>query len=373
MQVFKTFFKISKKQIASSVIYLGIFLLLVNIISNLKSNETVDYADKKCKIVVYDYDNSEESVRLKNYLESVHIVKDIKDDDEDILDSLYLQNVDYVLYIEEGYSETGKLTNIKRPGSVEGMYVDNQIENYEASIEALMAAGYDIDEAYDKTIEAYDTDELVNMAENKSENKPIYYYIFLYIPYAGTMVMFQILALVLVSLNKKEVSDRTTVSSISIRNRNAQVAFASIVLSTIVWFMFIIFAFFYDGADILSGKNPLNLLNAFIYIILVAGIVFIVGNFNVKNQAVSMVANIYGLGSCFLGGIFVPLDFFGEGMLRVSRFMPTYWYVQAEEAIVANEEVSTILKYMGVEVLFAVVFFAIAMVVSKRMKLERQA
>lgn len=373
MPVFKSVFKIAKKQIGPSLIYIGIFILLVNVISNLNAKDSEDYVDKECKIAVFDNDNSEESKRLTEYLGSIHKIKDIEDDKKEILDSMYLQNIDYVLYINEGYSENGTLTNVKRPGSSDGMYIDNQIKSYETSIKALMVAGYSIDEAFDKTMESYEADELVNMQEEKSTKKPLSYYIFLYIPYAGAMAIFQVIAAILVAVNRKEISDRTTVSSVSIRSRNLQVSLAVIILSTIIWFIFAMIGIGYEGIDIFTSKIGLNLLNSFINILVVVGIVYIVGNFNVTAQAVSMIANIYALGSCFLGGIFVPMEFFGESLMNIARFMPTYWYVQAEQAIYAGDDISKVFGYMGVQVIFAAVFFTVALVVSRKTKLGRTA
>ena len=114
MQVFKTFFKILNKQKHQFIIYISIFGVLLGVLSNVGGNERKEFQGSKMDIVVFDYDNSEESKYLMEYMYSLHNKVDVEDDREEIQDSLYWQVIDYVLYIDEGYSETGKLSNIKR-------------------------------------------------------------------------------------------------------------------------------------------------------------------------------------------------------------------------------------------------------------------
>ena len=67
----------------------------------------------------------------------------------------------------------------------------------------------------------------------------------------------------------------------------------------------------------------------------VLGLSFLVGNLVKGREAISAVANIITLSSCFLSGVFVPQAFLAESVLRVASFFPTYWYVKAN-ALIAN-------------------------------------
>lgn len=368
MKVYKTFLKIANSQKLQAFIYLGIFITLVVIMTNINFGKNDQYADTKCSIAIFDYDESEQSKKLVEYLTSIHDLYELEDDDDVILDNLYMQNVDYVLYINKGYSEGEALVNIKRPGTSEGAFIDKQIASYEKTMDILMDAGYTVEEAYEKTMDAMNKDGLVTMAEKKTVIKPKHYHVFIFVPYAGAMMLFNILAPVLVAINKKWVKNRTTVSPVSDKNRYAQMFFGTVTLAAIVWGVFSILGLIFAGSKMFEDLIPLCLLNIAVNLIVTTAFVTILGNYDLKEQTISMISNIYGLSTAFLGGIFVTLEIFGEGLLRLARFMPTYWYVLAQDEIFANGSVGKIFGYMGIQLIFALVFMVISLVISKRHK-----
>ncbi len=71
----------------------------------------------------------------------------------------------------------------------------------------------------------------------------------------------------------------------------------------------------------------------------------------------------------FLGGIFVPREVLGAKVIALSKFLPTYWYVNAVEAIQEVKINPSILKEfkinIGVQFLFAIAMFAVALAGTK--------
>ncbi|MBA1394794.1 hypothetical protein EQ500_13125 [Lactobacillus sp. XV13L] len=54
----------------------------------------------------------------------------------------------------------------------------------------------------------------------------------------------------------------------------------------------------------------------------------------IKNaEALSGVANVYGLGTCFLGGVFIPRNIMPAFVSKIACFTPTYWFVQNNNLI----------------------------------------
>ena len=43
-------------------------------------------------------------------------------------------------------------------------------------------------------------------------------------------------------------------------------------------------------------------------------------------MALNGINNVLSLGLCFLGGVFVPLEMLGNGIVSIAQFLPTYWY-----------------------------------------------
>ena len=77
----------------------------------------------------------------------------------------------------------------------------------------------------------------------------------------------------------------------------------------------------------------------------------------------------------FLGGAFVPQSMISESILTISRFIPTYWYVKANDTL-ANlnnfdgQEIHDILSYMGIEVLFLIACSMIALLIMRNRKTQ---
>lgn len=369
MQVYSTLMKIANKQKYQIFIYMGIFITLMALMTNLQGGDETEYTDTKCNLAIFDLDNTDASKKLVDYLSSVHDIKEIEDDESVILDTLYLLNIDYILYINKGYSENGSLTNIKRPGSTEGSYVDNQIKTYESSLKALMTAGYSPDEAYEKTLKSLDSDGLVSMLEQKNESRPKSYYAFSFVPYVVAMLIFNIIGPLLVAYNRKDVRDRAFVSPLSDRSRNIQLGLALLTLSVIFWLIFAVIGFLFTGTDLFDGTRPLLLVNIMLGILVPIAFITIIGCFDIKPQTISAISNIYGLGTAFLGGVFVPIEIFGDGMRTLAHFMPTYWYIQFMEGAFEGENDGLLVAAL-MQLLFAVIFAVIGMIVSKKKKMS---
>ncbi len=73
----------------------------------------------------------------------------------------------------------------------------------------------------------------------------------------------------------------------------------------------------------------------------------------------------------FLCGIFVPLSLLGDGVLKIGKFLPAYWYVKANDMIYFSSDtgesftVSKIFEYIGIQMIFVVVLFALVMLIMK--------
>ena len=373
MQVFKTFFKILDKQKHQFVIYISIFAVLLGVLTSVGGEERKEFKESRMDIVIFDYDNSEKSRYLMEYMYSIHNKVDIDDDKEVIQDNLYWQEIDYVLYINEGYSETGKVSNIKRDGTKVGAYADGQIASYQKAFDTYVAAGYSLEEANAKAIESLDNAGLVTYKGKTTVTRPKLYYYYTYITYIMIMLLMNVMAPIIMVYNKKEIRDRNMIAPMTAKSRNLQLIGASAVLSIAVWAALIIVSAIMFKGQIFNGANALNMVSSFVFLILTVGLVSLVSNFNLKAPTISMISNIIALGMAFLGGVFVPLEIFSDNVLKLSKLMPTYWHVIATESLYKDGALDTFWKCVGIEALYAVAFVAMALVVAKVVKERREA
>ena len=91
----------------------------------------------------------------------------------------------------------------------------------------------------------------------------------------------------------------------------------------------------------------------------------------VKNEnAQNIVSNFISLILCFLGGAFVPLELLGPGLLNVSKFTPTYWYIKALESVSGltafdSEALRPVWSNLLILLGFAVAIFCVYLVVNQ--------
>ncbi|MBQ8411796.1 MAG: hypothetical protein IJX15_08735, partial [Ruminiclostridium sp.] len=159
MQVFKTYMKIVKKNIFMAIVYTAIFIVLAFMFSN-NTYTPVDFEDAKRGVTIIDEDNSTASKALYDYIASKHVIVELNNNKDEILDALYYTRTDYVLTIKKGYEEkisAGKtedlFTNYQVPDTYDGVLLDNSINNYVKVMSAYIVSGNSIEEAANNTVE----------------------------------------------------------------------------------------------------------------------------------------------------------------------------------------------------------------------------
>jgi ABC-2 type transport system permease protein len=123
-----------------------------------------------------------------------------------------------------------------------------------------------------------------------------------------------------------------------------------------------------------TGVLGLYSLNTLAFTFVCAAIGLVIGAFVRSTSAQSGVVNVVALGLCFLGGVFVPQSIMSESVLAVSKFLPSYWFVKANDAIAVlrnsnPEHLHSIHNSILIQVGFAIAIFSVALFFSK----EREA
>lgn len=342
MQVFKTFLKIAKKKFPSVLLYYIIFTVIVIAMSKIgASDHETSFTATKADIYIIDEDDSTASHALSDYLSSMHNPVTLKDTDTMTLqDALYYQNVDYILTIPEGFEEQLTDSDARdflpvsmRKDNSNGYFVDQQVTEYLSSVRLFMAGGFSLSEAVTKSSESLSKGNdttVLKLEEKETDGAQIgLTYFFQYLPYVLINMLLLGMTPILMTFNQKDLGARISCSSLSLKSRNAQITLGCIVFSLFVWLLFILTALFIYGPDTLFSINGLHsLLNSAMVLLFSIALTLLVSTFALKQQSLSMIANVASLGLSFLSGIFVPQYLLGKGVLAVAHFLPTYWYIR---------------------------------------------
>ncbi|MBR6671074.1 MAG: ABC transporter permease [Ruminococcus sp.] len=383
MQIFNVFFKISKKKILIGLMYVVIFAVIgFTMIGTNK--ETSNFAETKVKVSVIDNDNTEESKMLIDFIGERHKLIDIDNTKNAKLDSLYYFEVEYILTIKEGYSEKLKnndteylFESVRHPSTYTASYLESQINEYVSSVVAFHKVGNEIKVACEKAENLFDTPIDVTTETFTDENSidESSGFFFQYLPYLYISILISCLCPIIVTINREDLRYRTNASPLPSLNKTIQTILASILYVAIIWIIFMLLYMvfrFITNKELsfeFTKREFLAIFNSIIIILVSTAIAILVVQFSPKDEILSMIGNIIGLGSSFLCGVFVPQDMLGENVILAARFLPIYWYVKANNCIfaIAGETFNEpqIYKCIAVEALFAIPLFALIFLLSK--------
>jgi len=172
---------------------------------------------------------------------------------------------------------------------------------------------------------------------------------------------------------RTDLKRRNLCAPISLRSFSLQQMLASALMSFAAWIITVAIGLIMYGSN-LSGVDPrvigLMILNTFVLVIFALALASLMSTFVNSRNAQQAVANISTMALCFLGGVFVPLEIMGDGIVAVSRFLPTYWNMTAltrigELTALDADSLAPVWQAIGVQLAFAAAIFAITLLLSK--------
>ena len=377
MRVFKTYFLILNRYKGTVFLYFAVFLSLTLIMAKVNGADTEKaFEQKRLDVAIVDKDRGSFSEAVEEYFGSYNNITTIKYDEDKITDALYWKKLDYVLVIPDGFSkelENGKwmdLSCMKVPGYFDSVYFESELQMYLQKLQILMHNGYTMEGAQKELMEVQKQEAKVTLASFVNEKQgDINTHFFLYVPYLFIAVGVAGIGLVLLRLNDREVKERTECGALPMRNRIGGMVAAIAVFGILLYALVLIIDVILSKGSILHDMRlPWFLLNVFAMLLFGMSLGFFAGMVAKNVDAMNAIVNVVSLVLCFLGGIFVPREFFGGGIGKIAKLVPTYWYVVNNEEIgqmtkATSAFVKNMLIQSGIVVAYAVVFFAVTLVI----------
>ena len=388
MQLFKAFCMIGKRRITTISIYFIIYAAITIILSvTAKDSLSANFRTKELSVCVQDEDNSEVSRALTAYLGSIHNLVEMENNPEVLQEHLYYRDIDYVLTIKEGFQDKvlkgesdSLVTNVKVPGSSAGYFADQQVTQYIQLVQLYLNGGFSMDEALVKTIDSLENTENVKnitFDDNNQNGKKEVFYFYQYLPYVFILLLFCGLAPIIIIFQEKDMRNRINCSCQKLLERNLQLALGGGVYSICIWLLFIILGTVVYGGAMFSVNALYAMLNSFVFLLISVALTLLFSCFNLGANVmnvVNIVSNILGLGMSFLGGVFVPQNMLSDKVLAFARFLPTYWYIRANNMLAGfSTEVFDMHLYwnaIGIQLLFALAAFTLTLAAAKLRRQE---
>ncbi len=372
MTIFKTYWKIVKKNIGIIILYT--VMLLVFGTMNLKANKnSFEYISSKPDIIIVNNSSGIITDNLISYLKTNANVKNITDEN-DIDDAVFFRDANYVIYIPKEFEnkiENGKEFNID-------IKTNNSYDSYIAS--ELLNKYLDVFSKYmnlynNKILAIQKLDNTLNkktsvVIENKTNlnSKTSLFYNFS--SYSIMAIVIYIICLVLSSFNDEKISKRTSVSGMNYKTFNKYLYISSFTFTFIIFIVYLILSFLILKSSILNINGILYSLNMFIFFIVSFTMAILISNLVKSKGAISGVVNVISLGSAFLCGAFIPVKYMPSFALKIAHIFPTFYFIDNNEYITSIQNFDKVsyefvLKNFIIMIIFIIFFLILNTLVTR--------
>jgi len=385
MKVFKACLLVMRFHTLSIVINIGIFLILLLVISLVLADDfDMDFTAVRPNFTIINRDVESPLVDgLTTYLSERGNKVELEDNRMALQDATFFSATDLIVFIPHGFHKSFILDNpmtleiVKATHTARGFLAEAMVEQYLNLARVYMAAGGDKSEEnivsavlYDLSLES--SVEKVQFGINVPVDQSFLWYARM-LNYTFLIITFLCVSVITMVFRRPDVRKRNLCAPITSRSFSAQQILAGSTLNVLIWVLLTALGFLLYGSN-LEGVDSrviaLMLLNSFLCMIYASALAALASNFVTSSNSQNAIANVMTLALCFLGGVFVPLELLGDGILAISRFLPTYWNVTALERIsgLTSFEASALTpvwQAMVIQIAFAAAFFSITLVITK--------
>ena len=377
MTVFKTFWKILNKNKISLIIYTAILLIFG--ITNMETNDkTMNFKPQKPDILIIN--NDEEKGITKDfikYLKNNCNVKKFKNNEDNINDAIFYREINYIINIPENYNKDffdGKNPEIevKSTGDYQASYAEMIVSRYievaniyQKNFENEEELIKNINETLDKKINV----EMTTKLDVNSLQKTTFYYNFA--SYSLIACLILIIGLILNSFNDEKIRKRIVISSTDYKKHNRILLLSNCCYSIILWFLYVLISIIFLKDIMISKTGLIYILNSFIFTICVTALSFLIGTTVNNKNALSGISNVVSLGSSFLCGAFVPIEWLPDFVIKIAHIIPTYYYISVNEIMKDMENfnlqtLKPVINNMVIMIIFTIIFVILTNIVSKK-------
>ena len=377
MTVFKTFLKILNKNKFIIILY-TMFLIFFGGFNMQTSENNTNFVASKPDIMIVNYDEEKGITKdLIKYIEENSNVVDLKNNEDAINDALFYRDVNYVIYIPKNYNKdfmNGKNPEIeiKSTGDYQSSFAEMLLSRYIKVANIYQKSINNEEELISKineTLSKISEVEITSKLDTNILSKATFYYNFA--NYSIMACLIYVICLILASFKDIKIQKRTIISSTNYKTLNRQLLLSNSLFSIILWMIYVVLSFILVGDIMFSIHGIFYLINSFVFTICATTIALFIGNIVSNKNAISGIVNVIALGSSFLCGAFVPMEWLPDGVIKIAHILPSYYYISSNEIlktleIINFDTIKPILLNIIIILSFSIVFIILTNIVSKR-------
>lgn len=338
MTVFKTFFKIASKNIGIIMLYTVLLVLFGSM--QFQTNDTIGFVAEKPNVIIVQKENTILANNLVDYFkENANIIKNY----ENIDDTLFYRQANFILYIYDGYekdvlNKTFKNLEVKLTGDYMSSLANMMLNRYLNVQDKYVYLNNpkNINDKVNNCLSKKSKIEVKSKLNTSVLSKMSSYYNFA--SYTITAAVVLVISLILSSFNNINIRKRTIISSKNYKTYNTELLKATSIYAIVIWAFYNILSLVLNGSSMLDMRGLLFALNSLLFTITCLTLAILISNLINNKNSINGIVNVLALGSSFLCGVFVPAEWLGEKVLLVGHIFPTFYFVDSNNLISKLEE-----------------------------------
>lgn len=377
MTVFKTFWKIIKKYKGTIILYTVMLVSFGGI--NLSSKEAnLNFTNEKPDVLIVNQgENIGLTKNLIDYLSQNTNIVQIENFEEKRNDALFYRDVNYIIYINDDYRE--KILNgenvtldIKSTNDYSAHLAEMILNKY-LTVQNLLRA-YTTNEQelinkINKTLKEETKVVVSSKVDKTAENKVSRYFNFA--SYSILAAIIFIITLVMISFKEKTINKRITVSSMNYKKHNNLLLISGLAYVLVLWLLYTLLAIILLKSSVLNTKGLLYILNSLVFSLSALTFALLISTLVKNKDAIGGIVNVVALGSAFLCGAFLPVEYLGSNVLKLAHIFPAYYYINTNNKIMSAEIIdktllTNILPNTLTLILFMILFIIINNLITKQ-------
>lgn len=377
MTVFKTFLKVLNKCKIPIIMY-TVFLIGFGGFNMQTSETSTSFVASKPDILIINQDEEiGVTQNLVEYIKENSNIIDIKNEEEAVNDALFYRDVNYIIYIPENYRENflngeNPKIEVKSTGDYQASFAEMMLERYMKVANIYQENTKDEEELIkqiNETLSKQTEVEITSKLDTDNLAKATFYYNFAsYSILAGCVY---VICLILSSFKEEKIRKRTIISSMNYQKYNRQLLLSNSLFAIVLWLFYVVLSFPLIGNIMFTTHGLIYIVNSFVFTVCSVTIAFLIGNAVKNKNAINGIVNVVALGSSFLCGAFVPMEWLPDTVLKIAHILPSYYYISNNEMLTSLEVLNfetmkPMLINMGIILIFAIGFIMLTNLVSKR-------
>ncbi|NBI06201.1 ABC transporter permease [Senegalia massiliensis] len=369
MIVYKYFLKTALRHKMIILSYAVIFFML-SIINGIDTeNKEITFDETKLDIAIVDDSNTDLSRGLKNYLDENNNIVNLKNDIKEIKEQIFLQQIDAAIIIPSDFEENVKgkqksLEVIKDDRKISSIQIENEINKYLIFANASKVSGEFKTETINNALKENINVEILEKSSDVNNSANIWFkYYFNFTAYIITAIYIAVMGLIMTEFKDEKLENRTKISSKKFLNYNKEMYLGQITLGVIITGLFVIGSIVLKGQHLEEVNFTKYIVNVSIFSFAILCLTFLINNLTKSRFIINGLSTVLSLGTAFISGVMVPVEYLSEKVITIAKFFPTYYYIKINNMDISS--LSDIRYELIIQILFGVAFLLLGVYFSK--------